>query len=175
MRSDRFNVRVDPLAFNGRFTILSDKAFRTYLNVRLLMATNGMAEPDATCHISLVQYAAGSGRGCRKAVTELIEYGFITVDPSDTVHFAKREAQLVDIRPKSGPRPSIANTVRLHVYQRDEFACVICGETDDLTLDHIVPYSHGGDDVPDNLRTLCRRCNTRRGAAKYTDDELRNA
>ena len=33
-----------------------------------------------------------------------------------------------------------------------------------LSIDHIKPFSKGGDHSPDNLRVLCMRCNTSRGA-----------
>lgn len=32
----------------------------------------------------------------------------------------------------------------------------------DLTVDHIQPRSLGGSDQPDNLRVLCRGCNSRK-------------
>ena len=32
-----------------------------------------------------------------------------------------------------------------------------------LTVDHIVPISHGGLDVIENCRVLCRDCNSYRG------------
>lgn len=53
--------------------------------------------------------------------------------------------------------------VRREVYERDQYRCVECGTVADLTIDHIVPYSLGGPDTPDNLRTLCRPCNSRKG------------
>jgi 5-methylcytosine-specific restriction endonuclease McrA len=37
--------------------------------------------------------------------------------------------------------------------------CGRCGSTEDLTGDHIVPFSQGGMDVPSNIRVLCRSCN----------------
>ena len=40
--------------------------------------------------------------------------------------------------------------------------CLWCGATRDLTVDHIVPLSQGGSNESDNLRVLCRKCNSRR-------------
>ncbi len=41
--------------------------------------------------------------------------------------------------------------------------CAACGSTVDLTVDHIQPRSLGGTDSIENLRTLCRSCNARKG------------
>src|SRR5262245_10158920 len=43
-------------------------------------------------------------------------------------------------------------------------ACMICGSDQDLTGDHIVPLSKGGTSTAENIRVLCRRCNSRKGA-----------
>lgn len=48
---------------------------------------------------------------------------------------------------------------RARIYERDNFRCVKCGATHDLTLDHILPRSKGGTDALSNLQTLCRKCN----------------
>lgn len=51
------------------------------------------------------------------------------------------------------------------VMRRDNFRCQHCGRspaTDvgvQLEVDHIIPYSKGGETVLDNLQTLCRTCN----------------
>lgn len=61
-----------------------------------------------------------------------------------------------------GPRTRrcrLSQSKRRTVYARDGHACVACGSTDDLTLDHVVPRSHGGADRNDNLQTMCRSCN----------------
>lgn len=60
-------------------------------------------------------------------------------------------------------RRGIPAWLRAAVYDRDGRACVECGATEDLTLDHIYPHSLGGDDSLDNLRTLCRPCNSAKG------------
>ena len=44
-----------------------------------------------------------------------------------------------------------------------EYACVECGTTHDITIDHKVPLSLGGSDDVSNLQFLCRSCNSRKG------------
>jgi len=41
--------------------------------------------------------------------------------------------------------------------------CVFCGATEDLTLDHIIPVSKGGENTKSNIQRLCRRCNSSKG------------
>lgn len=69
---------------------------------------------------------------------------------------------------KFGPantyRPHIPNSLRFAVYERDNYTCLHCGTSEQLSLDHIHPYSLGGKDTRDNLQTLCRPCNSRKGA-----------
>lgn len=38
-------------------------------------------------------------------------------------------------------------------------SCMACGSDDRLELDHIVPVAAGGEDIEENLRVLCHRCN----------------
>ncbi|HEX6947170.1 MAG TPA: HNH endonuclease [Acidimicrobiia bacterium] len=57
--------------------------------------------------------------------------------------------------------------LRLGVLRRDGFRCSHCGFVGDirqLEVDHVRPLARGGTDSPDNLQTLCRRCNRRKGA-----------
>jgi len=64
----------------------------------------------------------------------------------------------------------IPKKVRNQVLERDGNACVYCGSTHDLTMDHDMPQSRGGSDDIGNLLTACRPCN----AAKrdLTHDEF---
>jgi hypothetical protein len=41
--------------------------------------------------------------------------------------------------------------------------CVFCGSTKNLSTDHLVPRSRGGDDSADNLVLACQSCNAARG------------
>ena len=52
---------------------------------------------------------------------------------------------------------------RHNIMKRDAFQCLYCGSTKNLTLDHMIPKSRGGDSSWTNLVTACMRCNTRKG------------
>ncbi len=56
------------------------------------------------------------------------------------------------------------DALALALIERDGYCCQECGKSEDLTIDHIVPLSKGGIDDLDNLRWLCRKCNSRKGA-----------
>jgi len=55
--------------------------------------------------------------------------------------------------------------LRWRVLQRDHFTCCACGSSPafflgvELQVDHIVPWSKGGETVLENLQTLCSVCN----------------
>jgi 5-methylcytosine-specific restriction endonuclease McrA len=52
---------------------------------------------------------------------------------------------------------------RKNVLIRDHHSCTYCGARDDLTIDHIVPASKGGEWSWTNLTTACAKCNNRKG------------
>ena len=59
-----------------------------------------------------------------------------------------------------------AGAKRLRIYMRDKFRCQYCGEKKsaaELTLDHILPRSRGGDNSPVNIVAACVACNNRKG------------
>jgi hypothetical protein len=54
----------------------------------------------------------------------------------------------------------IPPAVKLAVWKRDKGKCVLCGSTDNLHFDHIIPYSKGGSSlVAENIQLLCARHN----------------
>lgn len=61
-------------------------------------------------------------------------------------------------------RAPIDPALREFIYARDGYRCLECGTPDDLSLDHIIPWSIGGPDTEDNLQTLCRPHNSSKGA-----------
>ncbi|MFH1060997.1 MAG: HNH endonuclease [Pseudomonadota bacterium] len=67
-------------------------------------------------------------------------------------------------------RHEIKIGLRYKILLRDRFRCVICGTSPAidnscrLHVDHILPFSKGGKTEPDNLRSLCEKCNIGKGA-----------
>ena len=52
---------------------------------------------------------------------------------------------------------------RQNIFRRDGNVCQYCGNTHDLTLDHVLPRSRGGLSTWENLSTACKSCNARKG------------
>ena len=62
-------------------------------------------------------------------------------------------------------RGKVTNKMRFAIYARDGQRCRKCGRrTDDLEIDHIIPIAKGGKSTYDNLQTLCRACNKKKGS-----------
>lgn len=54
--------------------------------------------------------------------------------------------------------------IRWAVWERDNFTCKHCGSRKNLSVDHIFPESKGGETTIENCQTLCKSCNSRKGA-----------
>ena len=52
---------------------------------------------------------------------------------------------------------------RKNVFLRDNYICQYCKKGNNLTIDHIVPTSRGGEDAWENVVTCCVRCNNKKG------------
>lgn len=70
----------------------------------------------------------------------------------------------------------VSHKMRYQVLMRDRFRCRSCGRspaTDlnvELNVDHIIPFSKGGETTFENLQTLCKECNIGKGALVSTAD-----
>ena len=72
---------------------------------------------------------------------------------------------------KHKTKREISDRLRFRILMRDSFACKRCGRSPikemgvELHVDHILPWSKGGETVPENLETKCKKCNLGKGNA----------
>ncbi len=67
------------------------------------------------------------------------------------------------------PRVALQPT-RSNILLRDEETCQYCGKRSrDLTLDHIIPRSRGGQSTWENLVASCKACNGKKGSRLLKD------
>ncbi|MGQ7793821.1 HNH endonuclease [Faunimonas sp. B44] len=95
------------------------------------------------------------------------EYDFLVRSP----RFEMRLPSVVSLRHYIKPSRNPAFT-RFNVFLRDRFQCQYCGSPDDLTFDHLVPRSRGGQTTWGNVITACSPCNLRKGNKSCRDAGL---
>lgn len=79
---------------------------------------------------------------------------------------AKRNAKRLHTANRRAEFQRVRSDLYLAIIARgDAHVCFVegCEVVDDLTLDHIIPLSLGGDDSLPNLRFACRKHNSQRG------------
>lgn len=48
------------------------------------------------------------------------------------------------------------------IFKRDGYECIYCGDFQNLSLDHIVPFSADGTEVASNIVVSCKTCNSKK-------------
>ena len=73
--------------------------------------------------------------------------------------FDYKKKRRIDKKPIQHRR-IIPAKVKQEVWKRDNGRCVICGATEELHFDHIIPFLKGGTSIiSKNIQLLCARCN----------------
>ena len=85
------------------------------------------------------------------------------------VRHPSRDGKVEPISPRrlGGKQRKLAYS---HLVERDGEKCCNCGATNNLAVDHIAPISRGGTNKMDNLRLLCKLCNSEKGAKILAGD-----
>lgn len=109
----------------------------------------------------------GGWRGALEAFVEWVNH------EENATHYALPLDKSISCPPSEKVAKAITHTtprdvnlrLRFLVMQRDNFKCCICGASPakdpsiELHIDHIIPWSKGGETTIENLQTLCSRCN----------------
>ena len=64
---------------------------------------------------------------------------------------------------------------RRAVFARDDWTCQYCGARSNLTVDHVVPRSKGGESSWENIVASCAPCNRRKGNTMLRHSGMRLA
>ena len=124
------------------------------MTVSSVLVLNQNYEPLNVCHArrALVLLLRGKAEVVESAaeVIRTTREAFRIPSVIRMVYFIKR------------PRPRLRLS-RTEVFARDGWKCVYCGkQTNDLTLDHVVPRHRGGEHSWKNLVSACKPCNHRK-------------
>jgi len=86
-------------------------------------------------------------------------------------NFQMRLPSVVSLKSYIRPSRNPAFT-RFNVFLRDRFECQYCGDTDDLTFDHLIPRSKGGQTVWENVLAACSPCNLLKGSKSCAEASM---
>ena len=75
----------------------------------------------------------------------------------------EEEDSLRPSEPLKYKKKTIPESLRWKIWKRDNFTCQHCKTQAKLSTDHIYPESAGGEMTEENLQTLCKRCNSKKG------------
>jgi hypothetical protein len=117
---------------------------------------------------SITPYISAFGNW-RNALVSFIEYINQENDEIENTSNSQTETTRPEIKRRS--KRDISHRLRFRILVRDGFTCRKCGRSPlktpgtELHVDHIVPWSIGGETLPDNLETKCIECNLGKGNA----------
>ena len=130
-----------------------------------------MVSPLSKLNISSYERTFGTWR---KALEKFIDYVNSREDndenlETESISLVLSPESKVEKRRKEQGKKRTSRTANLRqrfiVMKRDGFKCVLCGVSPalksgcELHVDHIIPWSKGGETTIENLQTLCSNCN----------------
>ncbi len=126
-----------------------------------------MKLPYSKLSVTPYQHAFGSWRKALKAFVDYMNSGKVmpgigNPNHSSSVRLKKRSR-------KNARNRHVTKRMRYIVIERDNYKCRACGRSPatergvKLHIDHIIPWSKGGETAMDNLQTLCGECNVGKG------------
>ena len=100
-------------------------------------------------------------------VTIVSNYDRVVSSPSFSMKLPSVIALKNFINPQSNP-----NFTRFNVFLRDKFLCQYCGSGNELTFDHLLPRSKGGQTNWNNVVTACSSCNVKKGGRLFINSGM---
>ena len=144
-------------------------------NLRAVWTSLGRQPSYGEIRAPLSAYSAGTYENRFGSWSQALHLFVEWVNSDETAETDEPDIQIETTR-SSRPRTrrtkrEISERLRFRILVRDGFRCGTCGASPlenrgtELHVDHIVPWSKGGETVPENLATKCSRCNLGKGDA----------
>jgi hypothetical protein len=152
----------------SELNISDDKLFKNLENIWISLGRqpkyNELKKPFS-------KYSAGTYDkrfgGLMNALNKFIEYIGSEYEDENKIDNEKNYDKNVLFKHKT--KREISDRLRFKILMRDGFTCKTCGKSPlkdlnvELYVDHILPWSKGGETVPENLETKCKQCNLGKG------------
>ncbi|MBL8087177.1 MAG: HNH endonuclease [Chthonomonas sp.] len=144
-------------------------------NLRAVWVSLGRQPSYGEINAPLSAYSAGTYANrfgsWSQALLQFVEWANADeAADQDEFHIGAESLRNAKAQPRRTKR-EISERMRFRILVRDGFKCNACGASPlqspgtELHVDHIVPWSKGGETVPENLATKCSRCNLGKGNA----------
>ena len=110
------------------------------------------------------------------ALQRFVEYINTDADAdelNDEAETISSKEELQQVRAKKRTKRHISDRMRFRILSRDGFTCQSCGASPikqrgvELHVDHVIPWSKGGETEESNLKTKCAQCNLGKGNAFF--------
>lgn len=129
--------------------------------------------PDSEYSVGTYENRFGTWSDARRAFVEWVnsDDSENTLSGAETNDKSAPKQSQKPIRHKRRTRREISLRQRFRILLRNDFRCMACGASPakqagvELHVDHIVPWSKGGETTDDNLECKCSKCNLGKGNA----------
>lgn len=146
---------------NYNYRLSEDELFQNIADVWIKLGRqpriDDMTKPTSQISGKTYQHKFGTWK---EALNQFVQ--FANSEGIPTEKSIESNANIID---NHKTKRKVKDGLRFNVMQRDGFKCVGCGRSPATNLgcilhvDHIIPWSKGGETVIENLRTLCSICN----------------
>lgn len=145
-----------------------------FKNIEIVWTSLGRQPKYDEIKNPISKYSAGTYENrfgsWRKALEKFIEYINSGIEETEEL---KSDKPIInppqDFKHKT--KREISDRLRFTILMRDGFTCKKCGKSPltergiELHVDHIKPWSKGGETIIENLETKCKQCNLGKGNA----------
>ncbi|SHG56422.1 HNH endonuclease [Fibrobacter sp. UWH9] len=130
-----------------------------------------MRKPLSEYSVGTYEKRFGSFRSALKQFVEYVSSGIENKSKDNESNCKVKKLSKENKEVVRKTKRNISDRLRFQILMRDGFTCKTCGRSPvtelgvKLHVDHIIPWSKGGETIADNLETKCEQCNLGKGNA----------